>query len=277
MRWITEEGYVGIEGPFRVLSSAPWHGGLRPAPRIVNVQVPFDFDHDVGTFFRKFEREHHLPGSVGFLTAVDVRTAVRRKCRSHWLLVTAGVGNPSRVGTINILLAVAGNPSPAAQVELVKMVTEAKVAALYDLDIRAGPVPATGTSTDGVAIAATGNGPKFDYAGPATSIGRAIGRDVRQAVRDALRAYHGWDETRPIPDRLRERGWSEKDVQRLGPVPARLRSEWESAFGLDEAHRAGRLPLVPMRGKPYGVYSRALWERTLRAKRRTSRSKGRSS
>ncbi len=276
MRWITENGYVGIAGPFRVLSTAPWHGGLRPAPRIVNVQVPFDFDHDVGAFFRKFEREHHLPGSVGFLTAVDVRTAVRRKCRSHWLLVTAGVGNPSRVGTINILLAVAGNPSPAAQVELVKMVTEAKVAALYDLDIRAGSGPATGTSTDGVAIAATGEGLRYEYAGPATAIGRKVGRDVRQAVRDALCAYHGWDEARPILDRLRERGWSEKDVQRLGPVPDRLRSAWESAFGLDEAHRAGRLPSVTPRRDEHGVYSRALWKRSLRSRKRTARTKARS-
>ena len=255
MRFIHGTGYVGIEGPFHVLSSAPWRGGFRRAERLVNVQVPMDFDHDVALFFRRFEREHRLRGSVGFLTAVDMRCVVQRRGPGFALSLTAGVGNPSKVGTINILLVVKGALSPAAYVELVKMVTEAKVGALYDLDVRAGDRPATGTSTDGVAIASEGRGKEIRYAGPATPLGRDVGRVVRRAVRDGLRAYHGWDGRRPISDRLRERGYPAEKVARVSADSEAERARWEAAFAQDDARAAGRLVAPPftrklMRPKP---------------------------
>lgn len=264
LRVFQGEGYVGIEGPFRVLSSAPWRGGWRRARRVVNVQVPFDFDHQVPQFFRTFEAEHGLQGSVGFLTAVDVATAQIRRTSSLVLVVTGGVGNPSRVGTINVLLALRGNPSPAAMVELVKVVTEAKVAAVSSLDIRAGSAPATGTSTDAVAIATLGRGREYTYAGPATKIGRQVGASVRGAVRDAIVAYHRWDEGRPISDRLRERGWKEKEIQSIPPALLRDRPRWEAAFGQDEALRSRRLRLAA--SDPY-PFTRAVYGSRRRVRR----------
>lgn len=258
MRFLAGRGYVGIEGPFEVLSSAPWNGGLRWAPRIVNVQVPRNFQHSVDAFFRKFERRRGLPRSVGFLTAVDVRTAARRRGRRFLLLVTAGVGNPSAVGTINVLLALRGRPAPAAMVELVKVITEAKVAALRDLDVRAGAFPATGTSTDGVAVAAAQGGRTFRYAGPITPTGREVGRAVHSAVLEALFRYHGWNAHRSIRRRLSERGLSPHELRRVNDGRLKDRRSWEAAFGLDDASRAGRLPPPSARSRPDHPYVRAL-------------------
>ncbi len=238
-----------VQGEFRVVSSAPWHGGFRRARRIVNLQVPLNFDCDVGRFFRSLPGAYRRADCVGLLTAVDVRTVAVERRAGVSVVATAGISNSATVGTVNSIVVFRGRPSAAAMVEAVKVLTEAKCAALRDLDVRAGPRPATGTSTDAVVIAAEDRGAAFDYCGPATAIGRSLGLAAYRAIQLGIRRQHGLRADRPIRDRLVERGLSVEELEvaarggRLDDAPL-----WESTFALDDAVLAGRLPVGPSEG-----------------------------
>ncbi len=238
-----------VQGAFRVLSSAPWHGGYRRARRIVNLRVPLTFDCDVAGYFRTLATPYRRPDCVGLLTAVDVRTAAVERQPGATAVATAGITNSSTVGTINTILVLHDRPSLTAMVEAVKVVTEAKCAALRDLDVRSGARPATGTSTDAVVIAAEDHGAAFDYCGPATAIGRSIGRATYQAIATGLRRQANLRPDRSIRERLTERGLSAEEIAEV--ERGRGLSEaaaWESAFALDDAVLAGRLRSGPSEG-----------------------------
>lgn len=238
-----------VRGAFRVVSSAPWHGGFCRARRIVNLQVPLDFDCDVPRFFRGLPEPYRRRDCVGLLTAVDVRTAALEQAAGVTALVTAGITNSSTVGTINAIVVLGGSPRVSAMVEAVKVVTEAKVAALRDLDVRSGSRPATGTSTDAVVIATEDRGEPYDYCGPATTVGRAIGHSVYRATQLGIRRQAGLLPDRPVRDRLAERGVSASEIaaaDRAGLLADR--PAWESVFALDDAVLAGRLPSGPAEG-----------------------------
>ncbi len=242
-------GRVEVRGSFRVVSSAPWHGGLRRARRIVNLQVPLSFDCDVPKFFRSLPPPYRREDCVGLLTAVDVRTVAVERRPGVTVLATAGITNSSTVGTINTIVVLTGRPAPAAMVEAVKVVTEAKCVALRDLDVRAGSRPASGTSTDAVVVAAEDRGDPYAYCGPATAIGRALGGAAHRAVTLGLCRQAGLTAARPIRDRLAERGLSATEIaeaarRRLLEDPV----AWEAAFALDDAVLAGRLPSGPRDG-----------------------------
>lgn len=65
--------------------------------------------------------------------------------------------------------------------------TEAKTAALQSLEARTkDDQPVTGTSTDSIVIAATGNGDYFKYAGSVTLPGWLMARAVRLSIMRAL-------------------------------------------------------------------------------------------
>jgi adenosylcobinamide hydrolase len=251
------ESFFALRGRFRVVSSAPWHGGMHRTQTIVNVSVPSDFNEPVARFFRRFERETGYRDVVGLLTAIDVRTTALRRSRFGMVAITSGVGNSTRVGTINAIAVLTGRPSDGAMVEAVKVVTEAKVAVLIDLDVRSNGGRATGTSTDAVVIATEDRGESFNYCGPATSRGRALGRMVGSAIREGLLRTHGYSPTRPIQDRLVERGlgFARLGDSLDGPRFAD-RVAWEAAFALDDAVRAGRLP-----DPEGGTFTRRLLER----------------
>ena len=98
---------------------------------------------------------------------------------------SAGVRDPvvAEPGTINIILLVDGQLTPAALVNAVITVTEAKTMVLGEWQVRtAQGQPASGTSTDSVVVAATGRGPALSYAGPATTVGWLAARATRQAI-----------------------------------------------------------------------------------------------
>jgi iron complex transport system ATP-binding protein len=112
-------------------------------------------------------------------------------------VVTAGLSNPAAAGlsppavlgpgTINLILLVAADLSPAAMVNAAITATEAKTDVLrqYAVHTPEGHL-ATGTSTDSVVVAGTGRGTQLPYAGPATTVGWLIGRCVRQSLAAAL-------------------------------------------------------------------------------------------
>ena len=139
-----------------------------------------------------------------------------------WALVTAGVaGNAMRAsrdsgayyepGTINMILLTSRQLSPRAMTRAVITATEAKTAALLDLDVRssyaAGRYRATGTGTDNI-IVVQGRGPAADKAGGHTKLGELIGRAVHEGVQQAVFGQNRLTAIRTIFQRLAERGLS---------------------------------------------------------------------
>ncbi|MBN1905887.1 MAG: adenosylcobinamide amidohydrolase [Deltaproteobacteria bacterium] len=135
-------------------------------------------------------------------------------------LVTAGVrGNAQRAsqdegsyyshGTINIIVLTNRRLTPQAMLRTIITATEAKSAALMDLDIRSTysglKNGATGTGTDNVLVV-RGNGPVEEYAGGHTKAGELIAKAVHAGVTEAILKQNGIRPSRDIFQKLRERG-----------------------------------------------------------------------
>ncbi|PTX64308.1 adenosylcobinamide amidohydrolase [Melghirimyces profundicolus] len=198
------------QAPLTVLSSAPLGGGFFHTQTIVNRQVDKGYRETdpVGETRRWLAQHGYDPGkTAAMLTAASIKDAAVVEAESTRVrvaaVVTAGVSNAARAGTdgpvytrcpepgtINTILLVDGQVTEAAMVNTVITVTEAKTAALEELRItdREGR-PATGTTTDAVVIAVTGETRDryvHAYGGPASPLGQAGGRAVFEAVREAL-------------------------------------------------------------------------------------------
>ncbi len=199
------------------ISSAVWGGGLQAARRFVNWQVPLTYrcDTPVACMRSKIlDWGYSLEETVGLQTAANVRQASLQEMEgdqfSMICCATVGTSNAARAGTprtvfsayqpgtINIMLWMDAQMTPAAMVNGILTATEAKSAALQDLQIRdeTGQM-ATGTTTDSIVLAITQN-PRYPYphlfAGTATTIGNAIGRLVYRAVYEVA-AGHAHSQT----------------------------------------------------------------------------------
>jgi hypothetical protein len=112
-------------------------------------------------------------------------------------------------GTINIIVLIDGNPNDGCLASCIITATEAKTAALQELDVRSrySGAPATGTITDAVVVAKTGVGNEIVYSGPASPLGQLVGYCTRQAVKEAVMKAKlgGFLPNRPIANRLTER------------------------------------------------------------------------
>jgi adenosylcobinamide hydrolase len=186
--------HVQFDIPCHVTSSAVLNGGFVQASHILNLKVEKQ-SADLNSAFTTPDLElssycekHGWQGiTVGMMTAasMDSYRIVRAVQQGVDLivLVTSGLSNArragdyadyreimpavSKVGTINIMCLTSIGMVPAAMVEAVMTVTEARAAALQNLDIKS-PVsnqPATGTGTDSIAIAADPQAEKIHYCG----------------------------------------------------------------------------------------------------------------
>jgi adenosylcobinamide amidohydrolase len=110
-------------------------------------------------------------------------------------------------GTINVIVLIDGMPTESCMVASIITATEAKSAALRDLDIRSLYTgdSATGSITDSVTIASTNIGKTISYGGPASKLGKLVGRCTRKAVTEALIKQEPFWASRTIFDRLKER------------------------------------------------------------------------
>ena len=139
--------------------------------------------------------------------------------RTAYALVTAGArGNALRLveegaghldpGTINILVLTNHQLSPRAMARAVISATQAKTAALEDLDLRSSYKPlkyaATGTGTDNILVAA-GQGPAEDLTGGHSVMGGLIARAVYAGVLEAVDKQNRLRPGRSVFERLRER------------------------------------------------------------------------
>ena len=223
MRIEREKGYIVVhanaKGDFKVLSSAVYNGGsVRTCSTIINLNVSEDFHGDAFAVFDSFIKEKKLEREkvVGIMTAVPMENAVIKKKGDITAIITAGIS----ASTINIILAIEKNLSQAAMANTLIVATEAKTAALFDLDMRDEQGDLfTGDSTDSVVVACKSfpktfvkNASQFAeeeeeiFAGKATKLGNAVYEVVREGVREALFRYNGLTVDRPILKRLEERG-----------------------------------------------------------------------
>lgn len=110
-------------------------------------------------------------------------------------------------GTINIIVVIDGNPTESCLAGTLITVTEAKMAALRELDIRSrfSGDEATGTVTDSIVVAKTNKGAPIMYGGPASELGQLVGYCTRKAVKEAVTKANEFMPSRSITDRLRER------------------------------------------------------------------------
>jgi adenosylcobinamide amidohydrolase/ABC-type Fe3+-hydroxamate transport system substrate-binding protein len=199
------------------------------------------------------------------LRALAVRSASFKDLRVT-ALATAGVdGNAIRTskdkgawfqpGTINVVLLTNRTLSPTGAASAIIVATEAKTAALWDMDVRSAETPkenpATGTGTDDIIVVQGSGGNPLDYTGGHSKIGELIARVVYDAVVEAVAKQNGKGKVRPVWLRLAERGivTSElgPDFQGKGALPGfedefmkllleeRPQALLEAAFALDDA------------------------------------------
>ena len=155
-------------------------------------------------------------------------------------------------GTINIILLANVSLTPRAMSKAIINVTEAKSAALQDLDIRSTPTPlenqATGTGTDNI-IVVQGSGVTLDKIGGHTKIGQLIAEAVYAGVIQATRRQNGLTAQRSIFHRLKER---HIELYTLAPSDKEISQELETllmepsyanflkmAFTLSDRHEKG--------------------------------------
>ncbi len=118
-------------------------------------------------------------------------------------------------GTINVILLTNVRLTEGAMARALITITEAKTAALEDLDVRSSYTPlqnqATGTGTDN-AIVVPGDGPEVSCVGGHTVAGELIARATKEGVQEAIRRQNGLFAGRGMVERLAERGISVEEM-----------------------------------------------------------------
>ena len=190
---------VSFASPARTLSWAVLNGGFCHARHVINHHVDGKdalFCAQPGPWLERAASGLGLQGKVvGMATAVEIRHMIQVSMIGGGARVTCfttvGCGNALSVGepasvtleepapslhTINMILTVQPGLSDEAMVEAVQIVTEGRVRALYEKDIKScrSDLPATGTGTDCVAIISLGDGVER-YCGKHTKLGELIG------------------------------------------------------------------------------------------------------
>src|SRR4030042_1891872 len=190
VKLIQEENVLAVlsESPLNTISSA-FHngGGLKKTNAILNVEVLKSYSdrslHDnPEAYIMESSKKIGLNESfIGMVTAAAVENfslvskreddlgvnviATAADNEGHTCNHAESAGEKIEVkvieGTINIIAVVDGNPTESCLAGLILTLTEAKMAALRELDIRRrySGDQATGTITDSVVVAETNRGP----------------------------------------------------------------------------------------------------------------------
>jgi len=185
--------------PLRVLSSALVGGGFGETREIVNMHVDdvapdSSPEVDLRTFATRLGIGESFVGLMTAAATEHARLAVAAEgALTAAAVVSVGLSNtvcagvtapgPAAPGTINAIVLLDVDLTPAAMVNAVITATEAKAMALGEWQVEdAAGAPASGTSTDAVVVACSGRGAPLDYAGPGTPIGYLLARAVRAAI-----------------------------------------------------------------------------------------------
>lgn len=190
----------------RAISWAVYGGGISVPRYVVNHTIAKNtWVEDSRTYAKSVASKLLLPAdkTIVMMTSVKQRFAGYAECWHGGLSVqtfaTVGLGNSlaagdpasgsSQPGTINLIVPVAATLTDEALIECVAIATEAKLAFLFEHDIKSviSKRPATGTGTDCITIVSLGIGEKLSYAGKHTKLGELVGRAVASAMDDSLR------------------------------------------------------------------------------------------
>ncbi|MGD0450328.1 MAG: adenosylcobinamide amidohydrolase [Candidatus Bathyarchaeia archaeon] len=209
------------------VSSAFYNGGYKQIKAVLNVGVPEGYN-DRSLHLDPLKLINSSAAKLGItkdylamVTAAKINnySLVSKKADdfSVSVVVTAGCkhgessGEEMDVqeihGTINIIVLIDGKPTESCVVASLITATEAKSAALRDLDVRSLYTgdSATGSITDSVTIASTDIGKTISYGGPASKLGKLVGNCTRKAVTEALIKQEPFWACRTVIDRLKER------------------------------------------------------------------------
>ncbi|GIQ67732.1 ATP-binding cassette domain-containing protein [Xylanibacillus composti] len=199
--------HIAFDHPLRTISNGVNGEGLQWIRHFCNFHVDKHYScKDPLADIRHWMEELDIPfeQAVGMMTAVHLKhmAVVEDEAGPYQVMavVTAGAGNAVDIssdlapepfiipGTINTMVFADAHLTDGALVNAALTVTEAKVKALHDMNVRdpRSQSMATGTSTDSLLIAATQLGEPTPYAGSGTVIGKLLGRAVYRATRMAL-------------------------------------------------------------------------------------------
>ena len=241
---------VHSEEPLKVVGSA-FHngGGIKEIRTILNIEVPKGYKNTdlhmdpealiaessrklglneeflamvtaacVKNFALCSEREEGVGVSV-IATAADDEGHTCDHAESSGELIKAQVVD----GTINIIVIIDGNPTESCLVGTIITATEAKTAAMMDLDIRSrySGEAATGTITDAIVCCETGVGEEITYGGPASKLGQLVGFCAKKAVKEAIMKGRECSPHRSLFERLNSRKLS---IERLSEELAKIKN-----------------------------------------------------
>ncbi len=193
-----------LDGPHRILSSAPLRGGLTRAGTVAWLHVrdrDLPPELDPIALLRGALAAGGVPEAVGMMTGRSLRYVhTVERCVAGLrasAVVTVGLSNALRVGdppgpgpavgTINLLLRLSIPLSDAALVEAVALAAEARTAAVIasGWPSSRSAAPATGTGTDCIVVAAPVGPEPAPWCGKHTAAGSALGAAALAAVEEA--------------------------------------------------------------------------------------------
>ncbi len=260
VKFLVEDNVIAVTSDvgLTTVSSAIYNGGFKKVNAILNIQVPEGYSdiklhEDPMHLVRlssakvnvhenylamitaaKVSNRHHVAKTDGTIAVNVIATAGA----SHGESAGETINADHLDGTINIIVIIDGNPKDSCLVAAFVTATEAKTAALNDLDIRSrySGEAATGSITDSLSVATTNSGETIELGGPASRLGQLVASCVREAVKVALQKQDGTLPSRPITDRLRARQLS---TEKLAFELAKIKS-----LNLDEASIKKRIDII---------------------------------
>jgi len=139
---------------------------------------------------------------------MEIMALVTAGVKSNAVRMSKDAGRYYEPGTINIILLSNMKLTSRAMTRAIISATEAKTAALMDMDIRSSYSSklhrATGTGTDNI-IVVEGEGTRIDSTGGHTKMGELISKTVYEGVQEAIYKQNGLFIERNIFQRLKER------------------------------------------------------------------------
>jgi adenosylcobinamide amidohydrolase len=205
---------VALPEPYRVIGWAPLGGGLGRAELILNHQIELDDSAAMKSpraYLSRFARARgsNSRRTVAMMTGANISRAGVATMRRRGLIVTAWcsagcsnalrVGDPATIGnsglgTINLIAAINQPLTDSALAEAIQIVVEARVVAVQNAQVVSvrSALPATGTGTDCVVVAARGSASRrtgaraIVYCGKHTVLGELLGRAALRSCARAL-------------------------------------------------------------------------------------------
>lgn len=185
--------------PVQALSSASVGGGFSRPAWLLNIGVPHDYSRiDLDEHAAKIAAGQGLSGpGIAMFTAVDVTRAEHAFFEGASVSATVGVTKPTWAadpeagharwpGTINLVARVPVALEPAAMVQALLAMTEAKTQALLEAQ-----VPGTGTASDAITLLCSTAGPEERFGGVRSAWGHRLAMATHAAVRQGLAAHPG--------------------------------------------------------------------------------------